>query len=380
MADKAPLAVYIHWPYCARICPYCDFNVYKSRGQDDDLLQAILKDLEWWRTESGERDITSIHFGGGTPSLLSSQDIGQLIHKVDALWGIESNTEIALESNPNDADEAKWKEYRSAGLTRLSLGIQTFNDGALKLLGRDHNANQALSALHASNGIFSSVSADLIFGWVDQTQADLAHDLDILLQTGTPHISTYQLTIEPDTAFAKTEARGQKRAVGEEESADFFEWVMQTLSAEDFEHYEVSNFAKKGHQSQHNLAYWRGYDYVGVGPGAHGRLTRNGIKSATISALTPAAYAQSVSEKAHGLEVQEILTPEQRAEEYVLMGLRINEGISLNEVKDISGQALAQSKIDPLLNMGLLKQNGDRLIATQQGRMVLNAVTDALLL
>jgi oxygen-independent coproporphyrinogen-3 oxidase len=224
------------------------------------------------------------------------------------------------------------------------------------------------------------VSADLIFGWVDQTQADLAHDLDILLQTGTPHISTYQLTIEPDTAFAKTEARGQKRAVGEEESADFFEWVMQTLSAEDFEHYEVSNFAKKGHQSQHNLAYWRGYDYVGVGPGAHGRLTRNGIKSATISALTPAAYAQSVSEKAHGLEVQEILTPEQRAEEYVLMGLRINEGISLNEVKDISGQALAQSKIDPLLNMGLLKQNGDRLIATQQGRMVLNAVTDALLL
>jgi oxygen-independent coproporphyrinogen-3 oxidase len=380
MADKAPLAVYIHWPYCARICPYCDFNVYKSRGQDDGLLQAILKDLQWWRAESGERDITSIHFGGGTPSLLPPQNIERLINKVDVLWGIRKDTEIALEANPNDADEAKWKEYRSAGLTRLSLGLQTFNDGALKLLGRDHNANQALSALHASNGIFSSVSADLIFGWVGQTQADLAHDLDILIQAGTPHISTYQLTIEPDTAFAKAEARGQKRAVDEEESADFFEQVIQTLSAEDFEHYEVSNFAKKDHQSQHNLAYWRGYDYVGIGPGAHGRLTRNGVKSATIASLTPAAYAQSVIEKGNGLEVQDTLTPEQRAEEYVLMGLRINEGISLHTVKEISGQELSQSKIEPLIEMGLLKQDGTRLIATPQGRMVLNAVTDALLL
>lgn len=379
MTPKNPLAVYIHWPYCARICPYCDFNVYKAKGADNALLDAIAKDLEWWRSESGERHISSIHFGGGTPSLLSPDEILTLIQKVDALWGLPAETEIALEANPNDADLAKWQGYRDAGLTRLSMGVQTFNNNALKFLGRDHNGDQAKQALKHATSIFASVSADLIFGWVGQTSADLSHDLQTLLDLSVQHISTYQLTIEAGTAFEKAESRGQKRAVCEDESADFFEYVMQRLTNDSFEHYEVSNFAKKDHQSQHNLAYWRGYDYVGVGPGAHGRLTRNSEKLATIAALTPTAYIQSVAQKGHGLDTKDTLSAESWAEEYVLMGLRIKEGLSLERYQRISGGALNAEKLNSLIDMDLLEQRGDTLKATKQGRMVLNAVTDAML-
>ena len=372
------LAVYIHWPYCARICPYCDFNVYK-RKNDTALLPAILADLEHWRELSGPRDVTSIHFGGGTPSLMTAAQIAAVIETVERLWGF-GDIEIALEANPHEMNADIWRDYHAAGLNRMSLGVQSFNDEALAFLGRDHNGGAARKALDLALEIFPSVSADLIFGWVGQSQAELDIDLSVLLEAGTPHISTYQLTIEDGTAFARAETRGQIRAVSAELSADFYEYVRTVLTASNLNHYEVSNFAKAGHQSQHNLAYWRGRDYVGVGPGAHGRLTRDNQRQATITHLTPAAYAKAVTASGTGIDILENLDGPAWAAEYLLMGLRIKEGISLSRYESLSASKLNSSELRYLIEDKLLIQERDRLSATPNGRLVLNAVTERLLL
>ena len=373
-----PLAVYIHWPYCARICPYCDFNVYKQKA-DAGLTPSILSDLNGWRAWSGPREVSSIHFGGGTPSLMSAEDISKAIFQIKNLWGFKENCEIAIEANPHDADEDKWRAYHAAGINRLSLGVQSFHDPALKLLGRDHDAAQAKAALRLAVDIFPSVSLDIIFGWTGQTEDLLQTDLDIALGSGVQHISAYQLTIEEGTAFAKAEARGDVKAVDSDKSADFYDLVRERLVAEGFEHYEVSNFAKPGHRSKHNLAYWQGRDYVGVGPGAHGRLTVDGTRYATIAAMRPQDYKERVKSTGLGITEKEALSPTAWAEEYLLMGLRIEEGISLSRFENISGHALPQDIINQLSQDGFLLHQGDRLKATSEGRLVLNAVTEKLL-
>ena len=372
------LAVYIHWPYCARICPYCDFNVYKQK-RDDRLLGAIVTDLKSWRKRSGPREIISIHFGGGTPSLMSAKDISELINCVDSLWGIPKNTEIAIEANPGDADSARWQAYRAAGINRLSLGVQSFDDDVLKRLGRDHDGAGAQAALALALEIFPSVSADMIFGHIGQTAAHLKGELDRLLSFNPPHISAYQLTIEEGTAFAKAESRGQGRAVDGDTSADLYEQVCSALGCEGYGAYEVSNHAKAGYRSRHNLAYWQGLDYVGVGPGAHGRLTEGGVRYAAIAALRPDAYSAQVFETGTGLDTNEPLSPEDHAAEYLMMGLRIKEGISLKTYADYAGEPLAQTHITALENMGLIVQNKDRISSTQAGRLVLNTVSGKLL-
>ena len=372
------LAVYIHWPYCARICPYCDFNVYKRKA-DDTLLPAILEDLKHWRDLSGPRQVSSIHFGGGTPSLMTPAQIGAVIERVDTLWGI-GDIEIALEANPHEMNPQDWQGYRAAGLNRMSLGVQSFNDSALAFLGRDHDGAAASAALDLALEIFPAVSADLIFGWAGQTQADLAADLAALLSAGVPHISTYQLTIEDGTAFAKAETRGQTRAVAPDLSADFYDYVRRTLSSAGFEHYEVSNFAQPDHRSQHNLAYWRGWDYVGVGPGAHGRITKSGRRHATVAHLTPASYVNTVTAAGTAIDTLDLLDGKAWATEYLLMGLRIDEGISLSRYAALSGAEIDPLELSYLIADGFLVQHGGRLKATGDGRLVLNAVTERLLL
>lgn len=372
------LAVYIHWPYCARICPYCDFNVYKRR-EDDTLLPAILQDLSYWRELSGPREISSIHFGGGTPSLMHPTQVGAVINQVDKLWGL-GTVEIALEANPHEMNAADWHGYKEAGLNRLSLGVQSFQDSALKLLGRDHDGATALSALSLAMDIFPNVSADLIFGWAGQTLEELDHDLETLLSLKIPHISTYQLTIEDGTAFARAEARGLNRAVSSDQSADFYERVAGRLKANEFRHYEVSNFAISDYESEHNLAYWRGIDYVGVGPGAHGRITRDGVRQATVAYLSPRAYTDAASTASTGIESIERLSPHDWASEYLLMGLRIDEGISLSRFSELAGKNLPELELEHLISDGYLLRSGDKIIATQAGRFVLNAVTEALLI
>jgi len=311
---KTPLAIYIHWPYCARICPYCDFNVYKQKT-DAGLVGAMCADLKGWRAWSGPREIISVHFGGGTPSLMTGDDIDTILKRIDQLWGLPEGAEIGLEANPNNAATAKLDAYKAAGINRLSLGVQSFHDGALKQLGRDHDGAAARRAVEAAVERFSSVSADLIFGWRGQTELLLAADLEMLLGLNVSHISTYQLTIEAGTAFAKAEDRGDVQAVDDDQSADFYERVCERLGAAGFEHYEISNFAKAGHGSQHNLAYWRGYDYVGVGPGAH---------------------AAQVATTGLGIESKEALSPAACFDEYVLMGLRISEGLDLDKLTGLA--------------------------------------------
>ncbi len=366
------LAIYIHWPYCARICPYCDFNVYKQRA-DNELRGRIIEDLKSWREWTGERKISSIHFGGGTPSLMSAEDIKNILAAINSNWPDIKDVEIAIEANPHDADKIKWRAYAQAGVNRLSLGVQSFHDPALKLLGRDHSTAKAKEALSLAVDIFPSVSLDLIFGWAEQTQALLQQDLDIALQSGAQHISAYQLTIEEGTAFAKAQARGDIKAVDPDKSADFYDLIRARLCAEGFEHYEVSNFARESHHSRHNLTYWMGGDYVGVGPGAHGRLTHEGKRYATVAAMRPDAY------KTEFLEEKTELTPTAWAEEYLLMGLRIETGISLSRFKEIGGSELDETALIDFKNAGFIQIAEDRIAATTKGRLVLNMITEKLL-
>jgi len=372
------LAVYIHWPYCARICPYCDFNVYKQKA-DDGLTPAILSDLNGWRDWSGSREVSSIHLGGGTPSLISADDITKTISEIRNLWGVSETCEIAIEANPHDADEVKWEAYRTSGINRLSLGVQSFHNPALKLLGRDHDGVEAKRALDMATSIFPSVSLDIIFGWAGQTEALLNSDLDIALDSGANHISTYQLTIEEGTAFAKAEARGDIKAVDADKSADFYDLVRDRLTAAGFEHYEVSNFARPGHRSQHNLAYWKGRDYVGVGPGAHGRLTVEGVRYATVAEMRPQEYQDKVAATGLGIAEKEALSRTAWAEEYLLMGLRIEAGISLSRFKEISAQGLQDTMIAELSDQGFIIQQDDNLRVTPSGRLLLNIITQKLL-
>ncbi len=375
----ANLAIYIHWPYCTRICPYCDFNVYKAK-KDERLVDAILDDLTNWRERSGPRRIVSIHFGGGTPSLLAAENIAQIIDHCEVLWGVGADTEIAIEANPNNYSKAEWAAAASAGINRLSLGVQSFHGEALSLLGRDHDAPAARQALENAVSLFRSVSVDLIFGWAGQTPAQWAFDLDCAVDSGASHISTYQLTIEAGTAFDRMEARGQRKSVSETENLDFYQAAIQRLTQAGFEHYEVSNFGKPGHASRHNLAYWTGDDYVGVGPGAHGRLTIGGARVATIAAMRPEDYQTRVAETGSGIADEETLSPDSWAEESVLMGLRISRGLSLNGLAEKTGQRVNAARLAEFVNDGYLRLDGDRLSAAPKGRLVLNYITEKLLL
>lgn len=378
-----PLAIYLHWPYCAAICPYCDFNVHldKRAEEGDQLIAAMITDLAYWRDWTGDRHVGSIHFGGGTPSLLTGSQLKTLTEAVRVLWPSQG-AEVALEANPNDVTPTRLQDWRDAGLSRLSLGVQSFDDAVLSRLGRDHDGASARAAVALAVAAFSSVSVDLIFGVAGERDGRIAGDLDTLLDLGVSHISTYQLTIEPGTAFARAEARGTRRAVGEDRSADEFEIIAHRLRAAGFTHYEVSNFARPGHESRHNLAYWRGHDYVGVGPGAHGRLwteTTAGLaRVATETALRPADYIAAVRADGTAISECERLSAEAAAEEYVMMGLRIDAGLSLSRLADIRGQVFP---IEPaLIKDGLLSIDGDHLRATPAGRMVLDALTRAILL
>ena len=358
-----PIAIYLHWPWCARICPYCDFNVYKQR-QLDGLVPAMLEDLSRQREVTGPREVASVHFGGGTPSLMEAADVAALVGHIRELWDVRDGAEVGLEANPALMDRARIAGFRNAGVNRLSLGVQTFDDAGLAFLGRDHSGEEARDVAELALELIPNTSLDLIFGWAGQGMEVWERDLATALELNPPHISTYQLTIEPGTAFAKSEARGVARGVDAELSADMYECAVQALTGAGFEHYEVSNFAKSGHRSQHNLAYWRGRDYVGVGPGAHGRITTHNGRVATIAPLQPSAYVEDPSPEIESLSGNDV------AVEAVLMGLRTGEGVALSrlpKVPDVSGLE------------GLVMIEDGYLRATPSGRRVLDALTQEML-
>ena len=383
MTPLAPLGVYIHWPYCARICPYCDFNVLRDRGRGAEQLalkDAILADLRAHAELTGPRELTSIFLGGGTPSLMNPDWAGEMIALCMSLWTPAPDLEITLEANPTDAEAGRFAGFAAAGVQRLSLGVQALDDASLALLGRNHGSNEARRAATLAAKLFPRLSLDLIYARPGQTADAWRAELGEAIGLGAEHLSPYQLTIEAGTAFDRAVKRGALVPPAEDLAAELFDVTQETLPAAGFTAYEGSNHARgEAARSRHNLVYWRGQDYVGAGPGAHGRLTLDGARTATFAAARPANYIAQVVETGLGWSTRETLTARQAAEERLLAGLRIEEGVTFAEIGAL-GLTDAHPEVQSLAQAGLLAADPERLRATPAGRLVLNWVTSRLAL
>lgn len=373
--------IYIHWPYCVRLCPYCDFNIYKAgRSAADPLVNAIVQDMEHQKHRMEPRRLTSIHFGGGTPSLLNEGALSKIIDTARALWPAVNDLEIGLEANPNDCHASTLRGWKRAGVNRLSVGVQSFGDEVLGFLGRDHDGTCAAHAIEQAQKVYDQISIDLIFGLKTQTLKAWQNDLATALAHDVNHISTYQLTIKPDTAFARAEQRGQTKAVNEDFSAEFYTCAVNTLAAKGFVHYEVSNFAKTPRdKSKHNLLYWTGGEYLGLGPGAHGRIKVNGRRCETINHLKPADYIHSIKKSSCGISEIHPLTNREIAAEYILMGLRAKSGISMVHYQSLSADPLDANVLNWCQENGYLEISSDRIKPTEKGFLLLDTITHKLL-
>jgi len=383
MSEGPPLGIYVHWPYCARICPYCDFNVYRDRGRQAEQLalkDAILADLRAQAERIGDRPLTSIFLGGGTPSLMDPDWAGEIIALGRALWTPADDLEVTLEANPTDAEADRFAAFAAAGVDRLSLGVQALDDGALKLLGRNHDAAEARRAAATAADAFQRLSLDLIYARPGQTPGAWAEELREAIALGAEHVSPYQLTIEAGTAFDRAVARGSLAVPGEDLAADLFDTTQAVLSDAGFTAYEVSNHARgEAAQSRHNLVYWRGWDYVGVGPGAHGRLTLAETRHATHAAMRPVDYMAAVAANGSGVAIDEALDARAAAEERLLAGLRIQDGVPFAEIAALR-LGPSHPEVEALIAQGLLVPDPAALRATSAGRLVLNAVITRLAL
>jgi putative oxygen-independent coproporphyrinogen III oxidase len=375
-----PLGVYVHWPYCARICPYCDFNVVRDRGRTDEqqaLADAIVADLEAQRALTGPRELLSIFFGGGTPSLMDPAQVSRVIETAKRLWAPVADLEISLEANPTDAEADRFAALADAGVQRLSLGVQALDDESLKALGRNHDAGAARRAIAAATRAFPRLSVDLIYARPGQTDAAWRAELIEAIALGPEHVSPYQLTIEAGTAFDRAVGRGKLVVPDEDLAATLFETTQEVLEAAGFDAYEVSNHAKgQSARSRHNLVYWRGHDYVGVGPGAHGRLSLPEGRAATTARRAIKDYIAAVAETGLSFE-REMLTAEDAAEERLVLGLRIDDGVGFGEMAPL-GLNPDAPKVRDLVEAGLLADDRNRLRATRAGRLVLDRLTGAL--
>jgi len=368
-----PIGVYVHWPYCARICPYCDFNVRRDRdsGQTKtDLANAILADIRSQAELAGARTLVSIYFGGGTPSLMDPAVVARVIAQITAMWRPSLDLEITLEANPTDVEAGRFQAFAQAGVNRVSLGVQSLRDRTLDLLGRNHDAAAARRAVEAAGAVFARLSVDLIYAVPGQTMGDWACELREVVALGSEHISPYQLTIEPATAFAAAVRRGALRPPGPEPAADLFETTQTVLTDAGFEAYEISNHARtSAARSRHNLLYWRGEDYLGVGPGAHGRLTIGAARWEFSAAKGVSDYIARSASGGHG--VRRRLDPHERALERLLMGLRTSEGVAL---ADLTPLIIKPSKLDALADAGLVDLDDERIVARAAGRLVLDRI------
>ncbi len=378
MTAPAPLGVYIHWPYCARVCPYCDFNVRRDRGRSaagETLVEAIARDLASQAARAeGALDLVSIYFGGGTPSLMRPEHVARLIGEVRALWPARGAVEVTLEANPLDLP--RLDALADAGIGRLSLGVQAFDDDQLAFLGRDHDAAGALRAVDGALRLFPRVSLDLIYALPGQTVEAWTAALDAAAGLGAEPLAASPLGVEPGTAFGRAHRRGAWRLPDDGEAAAFHDATADTLLAKSFTAYEVSNFARgPAARSRHNLVYWRGEAYAGAGPGAHGRLQLDGVRTATEAERSVNGYIARVGARDVGWSVQEPLSPTETLEEQVLLGLRAEEGVPL-DVLDRLGRRAA---LPPLIEGGWLREDAGRMHATASGRLLLDSVTGALL-
>ena len=368
-----PLALYVHWPFCVSKCPYCDFNSHvRSSIDQDEWRNALLTDLAHEASLLPGHRLSSIFFGGGTPSLMDPATVEAVISAARDRWAVADDLEITLEANPNSAEAARFADLASAGVNRISLGLQSFDDEALEFLGRAHSADEGLRALDAAQSAVERVSFDLIYALPGDDERGWSASLERALSLGTEHLSLYQLTIEPGTRFATMVARHDFEPLDVDSAAALFELTQERTAAADMPAYEISNHARPGAESRHNLAYWRYRDYAGIGPGAHGR--RGGMR--TVRHRKPENFLAAVARNRHGLAEEERLTPDEAADEALVMGLRLAEGIDVRELADRTGvdRLVKQEAVDRLVRHGLLERDGAQLRTTAQGRLLLDSI------
>jgi putative oxygen-independent coproporphyrinogen III oxidase len=371
-SGETNLALYIHWPFCVSKCPYCDFNSHVRESIDQDRWrEALLADLAFEARETPGRRLGSIFFGGGTPSLMPPETVAALIEAAEGHWGFAPGVEITLEANPSSVEAARFADLAAAGVNRVSLGLQSLDDTELRFLGRAHDVAEGLAALDTAQANFGRVSFDLIYALPGQSAADWREMLARALSFGTGHLSLYQLTIEPGTRFAAMAARGELIPADPDAGAVLYELTQAMTAEAGLPAYEISNHARRGEESRHNLAYWRYRDYSGVGPGAHGR--RNG--AFTQRHRKPENWLSGLARNSHGIVEQGDIAAAEKGVEALLMGLRLGEGVDLDRIADLSGRApVDRNAAERLERQGLLALEGKRLRATPAGMLVLDAL------
>src|SRR5690242_9210186 len=383
VAGGVPLAVYIHWPFCRSKCPYCDFNSHVREQIDEQRwTRALLADLKHQAGLALDREVVSIFFGGGTPSLMPPDTVAALIGRVRALWPTAPDLEVTLEANPNSAEAERFAKFAAAGVNRLSLGVQALDPAALQFLGRRHDRAEALAAIALARDTFPRYSFDLIYARPGQSVSAWQDELEQALSFAGTHLSLYQLTIEPGTAFGNRAERGEILTADEDTAVALYEFTQRCLAAAGMPAYEISNHARPGAECRHNLAYWRYEDYLGIGPGAHGRVTRGGAKLATQQRRAPEAWLAAIEETGSAFEEMTPISRDASIEEMLMMGLRLAEGIPRPRL-----EALAERNIEDrfrpalsrLVEGGFVTLTDERLVATAAGRQRLNAVLGALL-
>ena len=387
-SPPAPLALYIHWPFCLAKCPYCDFNSHvRDRIDQTRFARALRTELAWeaqrlTAANGGNRTLASIFFGGGTPSLMDPATVADLIADATTLFTPTPDLEITLEANPTSVERAKLEAFHQAGVNRASLGVQSLDPHALAFLGREHSATQAVDALEHARATFPRVSFDLIYARPDQSRAAWSAELETALDLCADHLSLYQLTIEPGTAFEARHRQGQITLPDDDQAAALYHDTIETCARHTLLPYEVSNLATPGAESRHNLAYWRYHDYAGIGPGAHGRITLGNDLVATRRHRAPEPWADRVERQGHGSTAEEIIAPNDRAREMLMMGLRLAEGIEATHFQTRTGlplnAAIDQDTLTQALEANYLTQTPTHLTATLEGRLRLDALLTAL--
>jgi putative oxygen-independent coproporphyrinogen III oxidase len=369
--------VYLHWPFCAAKCPYCDFNSHVRHQPVDQprFVAAFLKEMETMRAISGPRTVTSMFLGGGTPSLMEPATVAAILNGVARYWHVPDGIEITMEANPSSVEADRFRGYRAAGVNRVSMGVQALNDKDLKFLGRLHNVEDALKAIKLAREIFPRMSFDLIYARPGQTVEDWEQELKQAISYAVDHLSLYQLTIEEGTPFFGLHKAGKLIVPDGEQSAILYEATQEITERHGMPAYEVSNHARPGAESRHNLTYWRYGDYAGIGPGAHGRLTNGSSKLATATQRNPEQWLSLVETQGHGMVDQEMLGFEEQADEMLLMGLRLREGIDLVRWQTLSGRELDPKREEDLLGYGFVERLGNsRLRCTPSGMLILDSV------
>ncbi|HET7816098.1 MAG TPA: radical SAM family heme chaperone HemW [Sphingomicrobium sp.] len=366
------MALYVHWPFCVSKCPYCDFNSHVRSSIDQSAWRdALLADLAHEARMLPGRRLTSIFFGGGTPSLMEPATVGEIVEAARAHWVAGEDIEITLEANPNSVEAARFADLAAAGVNRLSLGLQSFDDEALAFLGRAHSASEGLAALAVAQKHFARVSFDLIYALPGDTESRWASALDRAIALGTSHLSLYQLTIEPGTRFASMAARRELEPLDPDAAAALYELTADRAAAAGIPAYEISNHARSGEESRHNLTYWRYGDYAGIGPGAHGRR----LGKRTVRHRKPENFLSALARSGHGIAEEERLSAREAADEALVMGLRLAEGIDVGALEDRFGLPLVDRfAMNRCIAAGLLRMEGNRLIATASGRLVLDSL------